>query len=176
MRISITDKFLWDVYNFLSNANEAAHPLLRHRPSIYMFIPGSENPIYVKYRKEKGRKEFNKIIYYLKTRGYIKAKNLKNNKAVILTKEGISKALKASFKLSQREKRKDGKWIMIAFDIPQKNKKARALLRSILCNLGYKIFQQSVWVSPYDVSDKTEKLLQLHSLDKYVKIFLIEEI
>ena len=65
---------------------------------------------------------------------------------------------------------------MLIFDIPTKHKKARILLRSILYNLGYKLFQKSVWITPYDVSEKTEKLLQLHSLDGYVKIFLIEEI
>ena len=71
---------------------------------------------------------------------------------------------------------KDGKWIMIIFDIPQEYRKARNLLRSILQNLGYKMFQQSVWVTPYDVSEKTEMLLQKYLLDQYVKIFIIEEL
>jgi len=45
-----------------------------------------------------------------------------------------------------------------------------------LCNLWYKLYQHSVWITPYDVSEKTEKLFQMHSLDKYVKIFLIKQI
>ena len=65
---------------------------------------------------------------------------------------------------------------MLIFDMPSKNRKKRDLMRSILINLGYKMFQQSVWITPYDVSEKTEKLLQLYSLDNYVKILLIEEI
>lgn len=64
---------------------------------------------------------------------------------------------------------------MIAFDIPQNHKKARDLMRSVLMNLGYKIFQQSVWITPYNVLKKTEEALQMHSLDQYIKIFLIEE-
>ena len=95
---------------------------------------------------------------------------------MILTREGISKALKAGFASEKRVKRKDGKWIMLMFDIPQTHRKARGLLNSILINLGYKMFQQSVWITPYDVSEKTEKLLQMYNLDKFVKIFLIEEI
>ena len=114
--------------------------------------------------------------YYLKTNGYIKVKSLENKQAIILTKEGISKALKASFVLEKSGKRKDGKWIMLIFDVPVAHKQGRNLLKSILINLGYKLFQQSVWISPYDVSEKTEKLLQLYSLDDYVKIFIIEEI
>ena len=64
---------------------------------------------------------------------------------------------------------------MVIFDMPAKHRKARDLMRSVLKNLGYKLFQQSVWITPYDVSDKTEKLLQYHSLEKYVKIFLVEK-
>jgi len=96
----------------------------------------------------------------------------------MLTKSGMNKALMNYFKkrIGAFQKRKDGKWIMIIFDIPQKHNKARGLLRSILKNLGYKMFQQSVWVTPYDVSEKTEELLQWYSLDEYVKIFLIEKL
>jgi len=65
---------------------------------------------------------------------------------------------------------------MIIFDIPEKYKSKRELLRSILKNLGYKMFQQSVWVAPYDIYEKTEQLLQFYVLDKYVKIFLVEEL
>ena len=145
-------------------------------PTMYNSLPGPENPIFKKYRKEKGTREFSKLIYYLKRKGYIKIENLRNKKAILLTKGGVSKALRASFRIENRKKRRDGKWIMIIFDIPQRYRKSRELLRSILLNLGYKMFQQSAWISPYDVSEKTEKLVQMHSLDKYVKTFLIEEI
>ena len=92
-----------------------------------------------------------------------------------LTKEGLNKALKASFIMEDKKKRSDGKWTMLIFDVPEEYKKSRDLLRSILHNLGYKIFQKSVWITPYDVSGKTEKLLQMYNLDEFVKIFLIEE-
>ena len=101
---------------------------------------------------------------------------MKGNPTIILTKEGLSKALKASFEMEGKQKRKDGKWVMITFDVPEKWRKSRDLLRSILHNLGFKLFQQSVWVCPYDVSEKLETLLQMYNLDEFVKIFLIEEI
>ena len=114
-------------------------------------------------------------MYYLKRNNYIKVENLKGKEAIILTKKGLDKALKASFKIEHKNKRKDGKWIMMIFDIPQQYKKSRNLLTGILHNLGFKMFQQSVWITPYDVSDKMEKLLQFYSLEKFVKIFLIKE-
>ena len=175
MKLSITDKFLWDVYGVISKTGYVVGSTNRV-PNLINFFAGMENPVFKKYRDDKNKEKFRKLIYYLKRKNYIKVENLKGKKAIILTKEGLGKALKASFIIDGKERRKDGKWIMITFDMPAKNKKARDLLRSILYNLGYKIFQQSVWVTPYDVSEKTESLLQFYSLDRYVKIFLIEEI
>lgn len=174
MKISITDKFLWDVYNFLDSTKSILDSGFKY-PTMANCLPGVKNPVYKKYQKERGKRNFSKLIYYLKSHGYIKISNLEAGKAVILTKGGIDKALKTSFKLD-KIKRKDDKWVMLIFDVPEKQRKSRALLRSILYNLGYKIFQKSVWISPYDVSSKTEKLLQLHNLENYAKIFLIEEI
>ena len=176
MKLSITDEFLWNLYDILEKSNDVVDFLFftshLQKASI---ITGSTNPFFKKLKHEKGRKKFSQLIYKSKIRGYIKVKNLQGKKAMILTKEGIGRALKTSFMLEGKTKRSDGKWLMVIFDIPQKHRKARNLLRSILHNLGYKMFQQSVWITPYDVSEKTEKLLQFYSLNEYVKIFLVEE-
>jgi len=174
MKISVTDNFLWDVYNFLEKTDNVLHFLFK-APTMHNMLPGIKNPIFEKYQKDKKRKTFSNLIYYLKRKNYIKIKNLESKPAIILTKKGINRALEVSFKIEEKIKRKDGKWAMLIFDVPEKHRKSRDLLRSILYNLGYKMFQQSVWITPYDVSEKTEKLLQLHDLDSYVKIFLIEE-
>src|SRR3989344_5681063 len=158
MKLPITDQFLWDLYTILDKTGDILK-FITQRPTMYNYLPGPKNPIFNKYRKDKNKRKFGDLIYYLKTNDYIKVK-----------------VLKASFKIGGKIKRKDGKWVMLIFDLPQQHKKARGLLRSILHNLNYKMFQQSVWVTPYDVSDKTERLLQLYSLDQYVKIFLIEEL
>ena len=176
MKLLITDKFLWEVYNFIEKTKPITDFLLSNSYKKSKILLRDQNPVFEKYRKEKGREEFSRFIYYLKRNNCIKVENLRGKKGVILTKKGLNKALKASFKMENKNKRKDGKWIMIIFDIPKYNNKARNLLRSILYNLGYKILQQSVWITPYDVYEKTEKILQLNSLDKYVKIFFIEEI
>ena len=65
---------------------------------------------------------------------------------------------------------------MVIFDIPKKDEYKRGILRSVLQNLGYKMFQKSVWITPYDVFNKTEELFQFYFLDKYVRLFLIEEL
>lgn len=173
MKLTLTDKFLWDIYGILEKTEDVAAFILN--PRAIKFMPGPKNPIFEKYRHDKNRAKFSKLVYYAKRNNYIRVESLKGKQAIILTKEGLSKALKASFEIEGRKKRKDGKWVMLIFDIPQKYKKSRELLRGVLHNLGYKLLQQSVWVTPYDVSEKTEKLLQFYSLDNFVKLFLIEE-
>ncbi len=176
MRVPITEKFLWDLYKFIEKTDDIVDFILSNKYKQMAILTGGENPIFRKYRQDMNKRAFDNLIYHLKKNNFIRSTNLDGKKGIIITKEGINKVFKASFKIEERNKRKDGKWIMIIFDVPEKYRKSRDLLRSILRNLGYKIFQQSAWISPYDVSEKTEKLLQMYSLDKYVKIFLIEEI
>lgn len=173
MKLSVTEEFLRDVYNILVAIGDASAFIFN--PSVAKYVIGVENPIFKKYKNNKRKIAFSNLLYYAKTNGYIRVKNLEGKKAIMLTKEGVNKALKASFMAEVKKKRKDGKWAMLIFDVPEKQRESRDLLRSVLHNLGYKMFQQSVWITPYDVSEKTEKLLQIYSLEEYVKIFLIEE-
>src|ERR1700722_16727709 len=109
MKIPVTDKFLWDLYNAMQEAGEATD-IIFNRDHRGVFRP--EDPIFTRYRKEKGARKFAKLIYYLKSKNYIKVKNLENRKGVMLTKAGVSKALLASFAADGGKKRRDGKWIM----------------------------------------------------------------
>jgi len=176
MKIPITDQLLWDMYSIFEKTGKMRDFIMapRHRKlDVWLDL---ENPIFRKYKNAKNRRRFSNAIYYLKKKNLIQIQSLQGKSAAVLTKGGISKALKASFICSDVAKRKDDKWIMIIFDVPRTHRRARNLLKSILYNLGYKLLQQSVWVTPYDVFDKTEHLLQIHSLDRYIKIFLIEKV
>jgi len=172
MKFSITDEFLWDVYNFLSNAHDAIDPIISAYPTNIARLILPNTPLAKKYSRQK----FSKLISYLKQKRYIDIKNIQNKEGILITKKGMEKVLIASAHPSKKVKRKDGKWLMVMFDVPEKRRILRNLLRSILQNLGYQKFQKSVWVTPYDVIDSTEKVLAIHKLDEYIKIFIIEEI
>lgn len=172
----ITDELLWEMYNFFEKTGRVrdffAAP--RHR-KLDVWL-GLYNPIFRKYKDQKNRRAFTNLLYYLKRKNYIIAKSVRGIKSCMITKEGISKAIQAGFSFEGHKHRKDKKWIMLMFDIPESHRSERNLLKSIIKNSGYKLLQQSVWVTPYDVSERTEQLLQLHGLDKYVKIFIVDEI
>jgi len=176
MKLPVTDKFLWDLYNFLEKVDDTLRTIFPSR--MYLKEVGYHDLYYLwrRHEKEKSRKYFSQFIYNLKKRGYIKIENLKQKKGVILTKKGAKKVLQIKFKTKEKKSRKDGKWQMIIFDIPEKKRRLRNALREYLQILGYRMLQQSVWVCPYDVYEETEEIIRKFSLDPYVRLFLIEEI
>ena len=174
MKLPITEEFLLDVYSCAEKLDEAFTIFSYIKMKKYCFPPFDE--LRNQYRKKQTKQQFRQLIYYLKKNGYIRIKNLEQNKGVILTKKGAEKVLKIKLKTSKKRKRPDKKWQMIIFDIPEKKRYLRSLLRKELYLLEYRILQQSIWICPYDVSKETEFILRKHSLDPYVKLFLIEEI
>ncbi len=176
MKISLTDELLWEIYGLFEKTGQLRDFLVAPRHRKLGVWLGLDNPLFRKYKNQKNRRAFANLVYYLKRKKYITAKNVNGVKAYMITKEGISKALQTSFILENNKLRKDKKWIMLMFDIPQSHRSDRNLLKSIIKNLKYKLLQQSVWITPHDVSEKTEQLLQLHDLDKYVKIFIVDKI
>jgi len=177
MKIPTTDQLLLDLASmFFGVTSNVIDFLLSNKYQQINILVGNENPIFKKYRDDKNRKKFDQLMYQLKKTDCIRVKVIENKKEIIITKKGLSKVLKASFRNQEYDNREDGKWIMVIFDIPQRHPKARNLFKSILKNLGYKLFQQSVWVTPYDVLEKTERLFKIHSLEVYAKIFIVEKL
>ncbi|OHA39967.1 MAG: CRISPR-associated endonuclease Cas2 [Candidatus Taylorbacteria bacterium RIFCSPLOWO2_12_FULL_47_20] len=58
----------------------------------------------------------------------------------------------ADFKL-KKPKRWDGKWRVLVFDIPERNRALRNKIRDTLASIGFIRLQDSVWVYPYDCED-----------------------
>ena len=174
MKIPITDKFLWDFYNFIEDLDKickiGARRTLREAVNPGLFRRR------LKWERKQDRRNFSKLIHYLKKRGLIKVRNLENKKAILLTPMGKERILKVKYKMMEKKPRKDGKLQMIIFDIPEKKRHFRDLLREHLITLGYKMLQKSIWICPYDVLKETEEFLRRYSLDPYVKLFLIEEL
>jgi predicted transcriptional regulator len=174
MKLPITEKFLWTLYNIIETLDRL------HEPFAPRTMKEAFYPELYKRKREWGRKmdrkNFAKLIHYLKKKGWIRVKELEGKKAVILTSEGLEKVFKIKHKFLKKEKRKDKKWLMVIFDIPEKKKKIREIFREYLKNLGYQKFQKSIWICPYEVLKETQELIRKYSLERYVRILLVEEI
>ena len=174
MRLPITDEFLWkdfhisqktgDILFFLGFANRR-EPLVPPSLSIRRI-----------YEKRKAKQKFSNFIRYLCKKGYIKLKTLEPNQGFFITQKGMEKIFKVAILKTAKNKREDGKWLMVVFDIPENKKSLRNLFRAELQILGFEFFQKSIWVCPFDVLGETQMIVQKHNLEKNVKIFLIQEI
>jgi len=174
VKLPVTDKFLWDIYNFIEELSDL-HRGFAAKSWTDILYPEISRPRY-EYGKKMDRERFSRLVYYLKKNGYIKIKNLENKQGVLLTQKGNDRILKIKLKMKNKKKRSDKKWQMMIFDIPEKKRFLRNILRENLTLLGYEMLQQSVWVSPFDVFKETEDLVSRYELDHYIRLFLIEEI
>lgn len=174
MQLPITDQFLLTLAKFIQGI-DSAYDIFAPRS-----LGESVNPELFKLRRELARKRdwknFSQLVYHLKRKGYIKIKNMEQKQGVMLTSKGADKVLRVTLKTMRKQKRKDGKWQMIIFDIPESKKALREILRKALYTIGYHKLQDSVWVCPYDVAKETELVIRDYGIDPYIKIFLIEEI
>lgn len=178
MRIPLTDEFLWSLYQILEQTGDIlkASGMFRLRTWQEVTSFPEFQRIRGKIEKERRKRQFSQFINYLKREGYIKIKNFEDKKGILLTPKGKQKALKIKYKRSPKfKRRKDKKWIMVIFDIPEKMRRHRDDLRGFLYSLDFKHFQKSVWISPYNVLEELKEIIRVLGLDQFVKIFLIEE-
>ncbi len=169
---SMTEKILWAIFNL----GELVGGIL--------YVPHTWNqviyPDYEKIRRMVGqqisRKQFADFLSRFKNIGYLKTKTIEGHKAILLTPKGLKKIQKINLKYFNLKKRKDKKWQMIIFDVPESDRKMRDKFRTTLKALGYQQLQKSVWVSPYDVFRQTEKVIKLNKLASCVKYFLVEKV
>jgi len=175
MRLPLTDQFLLDLYNFIQKIDKDSESFIPPRTIREALYPDFYK-LKREYERKKAKRRFSQFVDYLKNKNYIQIKNLKEKQGILLTKKGIDKVINLKFKIGERKKRPDKKWQMLIFDIPEKKRYLRDLLRVKLYFFGYRMLQQSVWICPYDIFKETERFLREYSLDEYVRIFLIEEI
>ncbi|MDO8576754.1 MAG: hypothetical protein Q7R82_00245 [Candidatus Daviesbacteria bacterium] len=64
----------------------------------------------------------------------------------------------------------DGKWRIVVFDIPEKQKSIRNILRSRLKLWGFKPWQKSVWASKKNITGKLRRLIKELEVDDWVLV------
>lgn len=98
---------------------------------------------------------------------------------VILTEEGKQKLEEWSIEdlVIPVQKRWDGRWRIVAFDISEKRKKAREALRAMLKHFGFFQLQKSIFVHPYPCEAEIHLLKSVFSiLDHEVLYFSTDTI
>lgn len=78
--------------------------------------------------------------------------------------------------LSFQNKKWDGKWRIVTFDIPVKKSVIRDRLRNKLKELGFGMLQQSIWISPHNFEDDIREFLVENNLGKNAYVFVSSKI
>ena len=121
-------------------------------------------------------KDFKDSITELKKGKFIEKKNNYNGSIIVsLTDKGRLKALNIKFKKLNRKKEPwDGKWRMVAFDIPEERRKGRSALRYKIRLAGFYELQESLFLYPYDCEKEIAEFAKLFKLEKYIRFALLE--
>ena len=65
---------------------------------------------------------------------------------------------------------------MVIFDIPETHRNIRKRIRTFLSDLGFLPIQQSVWVSPYDISNELIDLFNSVKVSRWVRVYNAKEV
>jgi DNA-binding PadR family transcriptional regulator len=130
------------------------------------------------YRK---RQAFYSLLNKLKREGFIIKKENHRNSPWSITKQGLAKLaiIKKGVKTVGRPRKlsykRDGglELIIVAFDVPEKERKKRDWLRAGLMSLGYRMLQQSVWAGKVRIPLEFIKDLKGNNILRYVHIFSV---
>lgn len=130
-------------------------------------------------KKGRERERFLWTIAYLRRRNYIRYKERKDGTVeIVLTEEGKKRALVHNIDTLalSKPKRWDGKWRIIAFDIPESKKMGRHALTEQLKKLGCVMLQRSVWAWPYECRNEIDFIAEFFEIGPYVHYIVAESI
>ncbi len=122
-----------------------------------------------KYYKDESYRKMYTHIYQLEKRGYLEKYKLKDF-------EYLKNSPKAEALLATARRHKDGKWKMIIFEIPEEQRSIRDFLRVKLKQLGFKKWQNSIWITPYEIPHEVVSELKTLSEKMFIRLITIESI
>lgn len=91
-----------------------------------------------------------------------------------LTDSGRDRAL--WLKMNEIDEKWDGKWRIVIWDVPEKRRAARDLLRYKLKQLGFQKFQKSVWGSKKNCTKELRNFIKKVGIEDWVMVFETNDI
>ena len=100
-------------------------------------------------------------------------KEMNNKTTISITRNGKKRLVKYSIDDMEIKKPKiwDGKWRIISFDIPEKQKTAREALRMKLKDFDFYHLQKSLFACPFPCRDEIDFVSEIFKIRKYITYF-----
>ena len=126
--------------------------------------------------RETDKIALSKKIYDLKRDGYVETEDIDGEKFFWLTGKGVKRVMRYSVDdlLIPKPEKWDGKFRVVIFDIPEKFRYSRDILRIKLYNLQFLQIQKSTYIHPYPCDDEVSTLTKQLLLSDYVTIMTSE--
>jgi DNA-binding transcriptional regulator PaaX len=161
----IIEEILWQIY--YSTDNGIVHHNDRRVVMLNDILKGMHNFT---------SKQLSMAVCDLKKQKLIQeAKGYNNSISVSLTERGALRAINFSFRrLNDKKEKWDGKWRMVAFDIPESHRKGRNALNYRLKMGGFYEMQESIFLYPYDCKKEIDAFVKLFKIEKYVRFGLLD--
>lgn len=116
---------------------------------------------------------FSKALKRLRENGFVEL--IDDNELIYrLTDKGKEKAVVAQ--LQSEGSKWDGKWRVVIFDIPEKRRAARDLLRYNLKSWGFTSWQQSVWVTKKNCTEALRLYIKKIGIEDWVLVLETDNI
>lgn len=111
-----------------------------------------------------------RALYNLEKRKLISLREVNGELLATFNEGGKKLLLKYKFDELEIGKSKewDGKWRIVVFDIPEKKKLARNVLREKLRRLGFYQLQKSVFVHPFECQREIELVARAYEVEPYL--------
>lgn len=129
------------------------------------------------FRTVRQKLEYNNVTRNMVNKGFLKYVNKDGKVGIVLTTKGKKIAeeyIIKGFDLIKKPKRWDNKWRLVMFDIPEKRKKIRNLIRFHLKRIGFIQIQESVWLYPYSCEELITLLKNNFTIENEVLYVTVE--
>lgn len=126
-------------------------------------------------RKYVPRQKVNRSLKYALDRKWLQVERHKQKPRLILTELGKRRVAQRHYGLDAipTPEKWDRKWRVVIFDIPNKRKQARDVLRQRFRILGLRQLQESVWIYPYPCAEIIHGLANLYLVSPYVRVLIV---
>lgn len=127
--------------------------------------------------KDINRRDLGRIIKRLEKQEMIAIRERGENVAVEITEKGKRRLLEYNFEnIAIKAKRRDGKWRLVIFDIPEDKKINRDAFRRKLLQLGFTRLQDSVFASAFPCKNEIDFLCHYLEISDFVTLVALDKI
>ena len=131
----------------------------------------------IKIWKNVNRKDLGRIIKRLEKQEMISINEKGGQISIMVTEKGKKRLLEYDFENIQlNAKRRDGKWRLIIFDIPEDKRNARDVFRRKLIELAMIRLQDSVFASAFPCKNEVDFLSHFLEISDFITLVLVDKI